>query len=245
MHATNAALYGKGIFTTVAIYDRKPFLWQKHWQRLTDNASKIGIDLSEHSREATRKSLHEIIEKKGVLDGRARITFSDESPSSIWSTNKRRKTKLSIITADLRTVPDNFKLTISPYPVNSLSPLAGVKSCNYLENILALDYAKTRGLDEAVRLNEYGHVTSGCMSNIFWLKDGVIYTPGLLTGCIAGTTRGFVIDRLKCTEVEAELEELIDVDAIFLTSAGLGIVAIDEFAGRKLKRPDHPLLELI
>ena len=39
---SSAALYGKGVFTTVAIKDKKAFLWEKHWRRLNDNAEKIG-----------------------------------------------------------------------------------------------------------------------------------------------------------------------------------------------------------
>ena len=38
-------LYGKGIFTTIAISQGKPLLWEKHWRRLMDNASKLAIDL--------------------------------------------------------------------------------------------------------------------------------------------------------------------------------------------------------
>ena len=239
MHATNAALYGKGIFTTLAIYDRKPFLWEKHWRRLTDNAAKVGIDLAEHSEQTSRDSLDEIIEKNSVTNGRARLTFFDESVSSLWAVESKRKTSLLILTADRRPVPDNFRLTISLYLVNSTSPLAGVKSCNYLENILAFENAKESGFDEAVRLNERGLITSACMANIFWLKDEKLYTPSLKTGCLNGTTREFVLENLDCVEVAAEIEELKVADAIFLTSAGLGIARVSEINGRILSsEPD-------
>lgn len=233
---SSAVLYSKGIFTTVAIYDGEVFLWEKHWQRLVHNAAKIGIDLSEHSEETTRNALDELIAKNCVMNGRARITFYDETPSEIWQSDisSGRKTSLSIITGELRQIPKPFKLTISPYPVNSRSLLAGVKSCNYLENLMAYDEAKKRGFDEAIRLNERGHVTSACIANIFWLKDGHLYTPNLASGCLAGTTREFVIENLGCDEVEAGIDAIHSADAVFLTSAGLGITAIHEFDGRKL-----------
>ena len=53
---SSAALYGKGVFTTLAVYNKKPFLWEKHWQRLIENANKIGIDLSDFSEESVSKS---------------------------------------------------------------------------------------------------------------------------------------------------------------------------------------------
>ena len=165
---SSAAFYGKGIFTTLAIRDKKAFLWEKHWRRLNDNALKVGVDLSEFSEDFLITALDGLIEKNEIENGRARITFFDERASNIWQFETNRKMSVLITTADLREVPENFRLAISPFLVNSTSPLAGVKSCNYLENILALEEAKRRGFDEAVRVNERGEIVSACMANIFW-----------------------------------------------------------------------------
>lgn len=239
------ALYGKGVFTTVAICDGKPFLWKKHWRRLEANADKLQINLTEFSESRTKDALSKIVQKNNVTGGRARITFFDESPSAIWRFKTTRKASLLITTGDLRPVPDNFHLTISPYTVNSLSPLAGVKSCNYLENLMALDEAKSRGFDEAIQMNERGEVTSASIANVFWVKDGALQTPSLKTGCLPGTTREFVLENLECREVEASIDEINEADTIFLTSAGLGVVAVNEFDGRKLTVGDFPITNLL
>lgn len=243
--SSSAALFGKGIFTTIAIYKSTPFLWEKHWRRLIDNAAVADIDLSEHDAESVAEKLRELIVKNSIVNGRARITFFDESESPIWSESSERKTALSIITNDLRPIPKEFKLTVSPYLVNSTSPLAGVKSCNYLENILAMDEAKARGFHEAVRVNERGEITSGCMSNVFWLKAGKLYTPSLETGCLAGTMREFVMDNLECEEVNEDSKALDTADEMFLTSAGIGLVQVSEFDGRKLEKRQNPILNLL
>ncbi len=222
--ASSAALYGKGIFTTVAVHDSVPFLWEKHWRRFIDNAQKIKINLSEFSEETTLKSLFSIVEKNNFTHGRARLTFYDESPSSIWQTNAKPRINLLIQTADLGDVANEFRLTVSPYRINSTSPLAGVKSCNYLENILALEDAKAKNYDEAVRLNERGEIVSACMANIFWKKDLSIFTPTLETGCLNGTTREFVLENFTVEQRRASLAELIEADEIFLSSARIGVV---------------------
>ena len=240
-----AGLYGKGIFTTIAIRKTKPFRWEEHWRRLTSAAARTGVDLTEHSEESTCKALDDLIAKNRVENGRARVTFLDESPSPIWSSTTKCKTSVLIMTGDLRPVPENFKLTISPFPVNSRSPLAGVKSCNYLEQILAFDEANHRGFHEAIRVNENGHVTSGCMANVFWLKEDVLFTPSLATGCLPGTTREFVLENLECREVEAGIDELNSADAIYLTSAGLGVATVAEYNGRKLHSRPHPIAQLL
>lgn len=219
-----AALYGKGIFTTVAIYNFKVFLWEKHWERLTANAKQIGVDFSDYSEQTVKKSLLEIVEKNVFRTGRARLTFYDESPTAIWQTNSKSGTSLLIQTADFRSIKNKFDLTVSPFRVNSKSPLAGVKSCNYLDSILAWEAAKAKGFDEAIRLNERGEIVSACLANVFWKKGDALFTPHLETGCLNGTTRGFVLENLAVEQTKAQLEEMLEADEIFLTSAGIGIV---------------------
>jgi branched-subunit amino acid aminotransferase/4-amino-4-deoxychorismate lyase len=221
---SSAALYGRGIFTTVAIYNSKPFLWDKHWQRLTDNSQKIGICLSDFSEEVARNQLSKIIKKNNFACGRGRFTFFDESQTSLWQTDPKRKTNLLIQTENFRKIKKNLRLTVSPFRVNSTSPLVGVKSCNYLENILALEDAKVRGFDEAIRLNEKGEIVSACLANLFWKKSNAIFTPGLETGCLKGTTREFITENFTVEERKAELNELEKADEIFLTSAGIGVI---------------------
>jgi branched-subunit amino acid aminotransferase/4-amino-4-deoxychorismate lyase len=242
---TRSALYGAGVFTTVRIIGGEPWAWEKHWRRLSANAETIGIDISAYSEEVILDQLKESIQNDGIVNGRARITFFDESSSPIWSRETTVKTSLSILTGELRRVPEEFGLTISPFPVNTRSPLAGIKSCNYLENLLAVDEAKDRGFDEAVRLNENRHVTSACMANVFWISDGKLFTPSLETGCLAGTTREFVLENIQCEEIETGIDDLNDSDAIFLTSAGRGIVQVDQFNEKTFQKTDHPILKLL
>lgn len=242
---SSATLYGKGVFTTVAIHDRSPFLWDKHWKRLCSNAERLGIGLSEYQESRVRRSLKELLAVSEVINGRVRVTFLDESASLIWPFRAERKTSLLITAAGLRPVPETFRLTTSPYSVNSTSPLAGIKSCNYLDNILALDEAQHRGFHEAIRLNERGEVTSACMANIFWLRDDQLFTPDLATGCLPGTTREYILENLDCSEVKEPAESLHAADAIFVTSSGLGVVSVAEFENRTLQQVEHPIGELL
>ncbi|MBK8465958.1 MAG: aminotransferase class IV [Chloracidobacterium sp.] len=241
----NSTLYGKGVFTTIAINDGEAFLWEKHWQRLKDNASRIDLNLGEYSEDFTKNYLTEALSKNKITNGRARITCFDETESAIWSDETKQKTSLSIITGALRPIANNFRLTISPYPLDSRSPLAGIKSCNYLEKIIALGEAKSRAFHEAVQLNERGEITSATMANIFWLQDNTLYTPSLKTGCLPGTTREFILENLNCRETEATLDKLHNAQAIYLTSATLGIIPVTEFESRKLTTIDHPILDLL
>lgn len=236
-------LYGKGIFTTIAVCDSKPFLWAKHWKRLTENAARVGIDISHYSEVEVSDAVHGAAED--LKTGRVRVSFFDESASELWGGAGERDVSLSILTGRPRRRPANPGLTISPHRVNSTSPLAGIKSCNYLEPLMALQEAKTRGFEEGIRLNERGQITSACAANVFWVKDEELFTPSLRTGCLDGTTREYIIENLACKEVEADIEALRAADEIFLTSAGIGAIQAAEFEGRPLKRADHPLIRLM
>lgn len=222
---SSATLYGKGIFTTIAIYDKTPFLWEKHWLRLLDNASRIGLNF-DFAEKGICESLTELIAQNKIKNGRARLTFFDESAKGIWAFENNKKTSFLMTTADFRPVSEELKLTVSPYRIYSTSPLVNIKSCNYLENLLSFEEAKKRGFDEAVRLNEKGEIVSACLANIFWLKDDEIFTPSLKTGCLAGTMRGLVLEKYKVFEVEENIESLEKSDTVFLTSSGLGIKQI-------------------
>src|SRR5438105_4842473 len=118
---SQAALYGRGIFTTVAVFGGEPFLWEKHWRRLTGNAAKIGLGLSDHSEERSRCALDAAIAGNDIFNGRARITFFDGSPAAIWSDESERSTGISILTGQSRKLPEDLNLGISPYTVNSRS----------------------------------------------------------------------------------------------------------------------------
>ena len=238
---------GRGIFTTIAIRDGKPFLWEKHWSRLIHGAEKLPIDLGEFREDDVLSLLAERLSQDGVVQGRAKITFTDERPSALWpaSRSASANTSLSIVTGPPRKLPDSFRVGISPFPVNSRSPLAGLKTTNYLEPTLCFEAARKVGFDEAIRQNERGEVTSACFANVFWLKGDALLTPALSTGCLAGTTREFILDNFDVREVSAEIDDLLSADAVFLTSAGIGITQAASLAERTFPSATHPISALL
>ena len=242
---SSAALYGKGIFTTIAIYGSEPFLWQKHWRRLRKDAARVGLELKEDFGAKLSAALADLIRVNKLTDARSRITLFDGSSSDLWNFETGEQTVSLIQTAKRHKIEKETALTVSPFAANSQSILAGVKSCNYLENVLALKEASARGYFEAARLNERRHISSACMGNLFWMKEDNLFTPSLKTGCLPGTTRELILDHYDVHEVEAPLTALDEASAIFLSSAGRGIVQIAEYQDRKLALNSHELTRLI
>lgn len=230
-------LYGRGVFTTLAIYNQRPFLWREHWTRLLDHAARIGVETNQLKENEVKAQLARLIETNQVEDGRARLTLVARSEPGIWQIQAPdgQQTDLIIITGDAHPVSDDgLALTVSPHRLSTLSPLAGIKSLNYLEHILPLEEARVRDFDEAVMLNERGEVVGATVANIFWATNGTLHTPALSTGALNGTTRACVLDlsaRLSIPLVEGvyDLSDLGDADEIFLTSAGQGVAFVTTF----------------
>ena len=242
---TSAALYGRGVFTTLAVYGGRPVLWPQHWMRLVEHAGRTGIDCTTFDEDGIRASLARLIEANEVKDGRARITLFGSGGRDIWKLKGAgvRRTELLLMTGDARVIgEEGLALTVSPYRINTLSPIAGVKSTNYLDHLLCWEEARSRDFDEALTLNERGEVVSATLANIFWVTDGTIHTPALSTGALAGTTRACIITlaseiSIPLVEGVYEISHLADADEIFLTSAGLGVAVVTTFDFRRYTVP--------
>lgn len=245
IYETQAMLYGKGVFTTIAFQATGLFLWEKHWRRLKQNSKKLDIDISEITEESIIIKLDTAIHNSGLAEGRARLSLFDESRSDLWSDDDERSTSIQIVVARRHSISSFFKLTTSLHFINTTSPLTGLKSCNYLEKIITLGEAKSSGFDEAVLINEHGEVASAVMANVFWFADGELFTPSLKTGCLAGTTREIILEKIDCREVEVSIDALGEARAIFLTSAGIGVVQVAEFEAKRFEKIDHPILHLL
>jgi len=238
---SSAMLYGRGVFTTVAIYDGKPFLWPEHWQRLSSHAEKLNVACAGLNERNVGEALRKLVSVNQVKSGRARVILLARRGRDVWRTKKEspRKTDLLIMTGEPQKVAAaGMSLAVSPYRVNTMSPLVGIRSLNYLEQVLSWEEAQARDFDEATVLNERGEIVSATMANLFWFKDGTLHTPALSTGAIAGITRAAIIELagkqfIPVIEGVYELADFTDADEIFLTSASLGVAQVTTFDFRQ------------
>ena len=238
---SSAMLYGRGVFTTLAIYNSQPFLWTRHWQRLTTHAKKLDIDFTGCNEKNVGEALHRLIAVNQVREGRARVIMLARSGRDIWKMRApgTKKTDLLIMTGEPQKVaPNGLSLAVSPYRANTVSPLVGIKSLNYLDHVLSWEEAQSRDFDEAVVLNERGEIVSATTANLFWARNGTLHTPTLSTGALAGITRECVIELanqrfIPLLEGNYEMQDLTEADEIFLTSSSLGVAPVTTFDFRR------------
>lgn len=250
---SSASLYGRGVFTSLAVYDSKPFLWSKHWQRLTTHAARLDIDHTGCTEKSVGEAVTKLIAVNQVKDGRVRVTMLARTGGGFWKAklSSARKTDLLIMTGDPHQVPQNgLSLAVSPYRVSTFSPLTGIKSLNYLDHVLSKEEARNRDFDEAVVLNERGEIVSATTANIFWARNGTVHTPALSCGSLAGITRECVIDIankhfIPLVEGVYEMADLVDAEEIFLTSSGIGVAPVTTFDFRRYAVEPESIVNII
>src|SRR5215813_3933244 len=127
---SSAMLYGRGVFTTVAVHKEKPFLWPRHWERLASHAARLAIDLTGLTDKNVGEALQKLIAVNRVAMGRGRVILLARSGPEVWQAKAggARKTDILIMTGDPQRVPSNgLSLAVSPFRLNTASPLTGIK----------------------------------------------------------------------------------------------------------------------
>ena len=207
-------LRGEGVFETLRAEEGRLCLWLKHYERLVASAIVMGWeapdcdDLESHALK--------VLEANQLKCARVRITLGSDCLISAEPIPEA-KTPLSVISIDC--------------PVNERSPLSMVKCTSYAENIVLL---RDSGADEAIRPNTIGELCEGCISNLFFVKDGEIFTPSLKTGCLPGVMRAEVLRIAKVTEGHWPIEILSEVDELWLSNSLRRLRFVNQLNGRDL-----------
>jgi branched-chain amino acid aminotransferase len=102
--------------------------------------------------------------------------------------------------------------------------LSNLKSANGLVYATAARQAKHNKWNDALVYNTQGYIIESAIANLFWVKEGKVYTPPLTDGCIAGVMRRYIIEQMPDVgERSLTLSELLQADEVMLTNAIKGV----------------------
>jgi len=239
-------LNGWGLFTTLRIIDGEPFCFERHWRRLQKDAALTNLPIP-ISADAALAQLHELIRANAAADACARIYFV--SNTGFWSSDEPAPQVDAILyTAALPEYPEPARLAVREHGRHAASPLAGVKTTAWLNNVWCLHAAQKAGYNEVVLLNERGEVAECTAANIFCVKGGAVLTPPLASGCLEGVTRGLLLELGPQHGVPVYERTLLpgDVwtaDEVFISSTNRDLLAISEIAGNPIKSAPGPVTQ--
>lgn len=225
--AYRSLLYGEGVFETFRWKSKLPKYFSRHVERMQNGAKSLGIPCP--SGEQIKNTLLKGLLEAGISDAYVKIGLLSIGESLYYKDPVDYS--ILIVLREYQLPKTDIKTTVSPYRRNSSSLLLRIKSLNYLENILAKRKAMCSGFDEALFLNERGEVTEGSVSNIFFIRDDVLFTPALGCGLLEGIVRGTVLELaseigFEFKEGRFDLRMLKASDVIFLTNSLIGAVLV-------------------
>jgi branched-chain amino acid aminotransferase len=211
-----------GVFETLLVTDGNVFALDRHLIRLAKSAAGLGITPPNTSQ--ISKGISQVLAKNPKIDfGRIRVTLTSGA-GPLGSDRTTGKPTLVISIAEQATWPESTTILLVPWTRNENSPLAGLKTTSYAENVFALAAAKEHGFSEAIFCDTSGRLCEGTGSNIFFVKDQTIITPSVESGLLRGITRDLVIESARdagFTVVERNVDplELWQSDEVFITSS--------------------------
>ncbi len=121
---------------------------------------------------------------------------------------------------------------------DDMIPARGKISGAYVNSALIKTDAQRAGFDEAIVLNQDGHVSEGSAANTFFIRDGVACTPPITENILEGITRRTVIqllrDEMKIEVVERQIDrtELYICEESFFCGTGVQVAAITKIDHR-------------
>lgn len=238
-------LYGDSLYEVARTYHGQFFRLEEHLARLEKSAQLCQMSLDQSIMDYHREIYR-------TFDTFQKVQGNENTEAYMRIIVSRGVGKIGFGLGNIMT-PTQYTIIILPVEVPSLEQRAkgvrmeiverlrndpralnpAMKTGNYLNNLLAYLEASNRGFDDALLCNSEGFLTEGTTFNVFYIRRGILVTPPLEVGILAGITRHEVIRlaqnlKLPVREVRFTKERLYEADEIFLSSSVKEILAITQ-----------------
>jgi len=234
--------HGLGLFETFRTWNSHPTLLDRHLERLERSAGELGLGLDPRQMPNALAVRDLIAASPGSLgtggDVRLRLTLTGglattpPSGSVLWMT-------VAALPPPLR---ESGAVVTQVVEVASDDPLAHHKTLNYWRRRIAYSDALEAGSDEVLCITPDGLICEASRSNIFFVEEGRLITPGLDGPVLPGVMRGLVLDRaaqlgLDFEEGPLPPERAASASEAFLTSSVRGVLPIARLLHTDLPAP--------
>ena len=225
---------GDGVFEAVKVVAGQPFALSRHLRRLGRSAAGLGLPAFDPV--DVRAGIEAVLAAEHLPLGRLRITYT--GGAAPLGSGRGEGPPTLVVASDVLEAPSPTTSVVTvPWPRNERGALAGLKTTSYAENVIALAHAAEHGATEAVFANLAGNLCEGTGSNVFYVVDGELRTPSLASGCLAGITRGLLLEWYGGRELDEPVDVLRSADEVFVVSTTRDVQAVARCDGRELVAP--------
>ena len=228
-HRDRGLQYGDGLFETMRVRQRRVRLLDYHLERLSEGFRRLAIAAPEGAH--LRRELERIASgrNEGILK---LIVTRGSGPRGYRITGRERATRI----ATLHELPKGIfaaaaRVRLCTTPVSVNARLAGLKTLNRLDSVLARAEWRNTRVWEGLMSDPDGNWVCGTMSNLFVRRGAALATP-LLDRCgVAGVMRRWVLENaadvgLRVEERRIRYKDLLSAEEIFMSNAVVGIRSV-------------------
>lgn len=208
--------FGMGIFETIAVEQGKPLFLSWHLERMKKGLHLLEITNKNFQTMVTEQSIQTYLKEHFMMHGVLKIMVSENN--ILFTT---RENPYGTDSYD-----KGFHLGISKVKRNDTSIFSYVKSFHYGDNLLEKRNMKKNGYDEALFFNTKNQLTETTASNIFFVKNGTLYTPKTECGLLDGIVRRYLLETYPVQQLIIKPEDIATYEEVFLTNSLMGIMPV-------------------
>ncbi len=244
---------GDAVWEGLRLYSEGLFCLDRHLERLQASAKAIaikGVPTNEFIKDAIIKTLR-ANDMQSDVHIRLTLTRGEKITSGMDPRLNQSGPCLIVLAEWKPPVYDNehgISVITSSIRRNNPNFLdSKIHHNNLLNNILAKIQANVAGVDSAMMLDEHGYAAELNGTNVFLVKNNILYTPHA-DACLHGITRGLIIELAKKNGIEVleknlSMTEFYTADEVFGTGTMGELTPITEIDGRITKQDDYPVLK--
>tara|TARA_B110000977_G_C11065615_1_gene487700 strand:+ start:1755 stop:2576 length:822 start_codon:yes stop_codon:yes gene_type:complete len=226
-----AFLYGDQLFETILFRNNSLRFWEDHYFRMMGGACLLRMEIPIHlNMDFMHQEIINTLASANLSSAEARVRLSLFRTDGGLYTPTDRSIEYLIEVEEIAPTEASEGLVIDVFHdhLKPSQPLYNTKGASSLVSVLSGIFAQENQLDEAIILNTESYICETTASNIFVVKDGIIYTSGIASGCVDGIIRKQLIENasewgITLMEKEMKTFELIKADEVFLTNSIKGV----------------------
>ena len=228
--ANRAFLYGDGLFESVKIINGKPFNLDAHLKRLFSASLLLHLEINV-SRNDFQDDIELLIrENKIKKGGNLKILVFREEGGKYLPENNQASSLIMSESSDKNSFSLNKKgleLGLFKTQLKPMNKLSNYKTISALQSVMCSLDARQKGKDDCLMFNTENRIIESANSNIFYVKNNIIFTPQLREGCVDGTMRNCILSLkdldYKIVENEVKIGDILEAEEVFLTNAIQGV----------------------
>jgi 4-amino-4-deoxychorismate lyase len=238
--------YGDGVFETMRVRRGRIRLLDYHLERLVSGCRRLALEGP--TQPALRRELERIAAARDEAVLKLIVTRGASSHRGYRPTGAERSTRIVTLHVLPRAmlaaaaIPARVRLCSTPLGLNPR--LAGLKTLNRLESVMARAEWKDPRIWEGLMRDVDENIVCGTMSNLFLRRGSALLTPVLDRCGVAGVMRRWVLEtaaalRLKPVQRRIAGKDLREAEEVFMTNAVVGIrsVACVQWGAERLRYP--------